>query len=308
MRPLTQRPLLKSLAVLTAVALLGACASSSKNPPPEVMRLQNELARVEGDTRIPPHAGTELAEARRALDTLLADGRRMDDDVFDHNVYLTDRLIKIAEAEGLASYAEGRGKELAQERESLLLTARTREADTASAVAEAQRRAAELAREDAAMARSDAEMARTDADIANLQLDAMRMRLADLEAKQTERGLVVTLGDVLFEVDRAELKPGAQRSLKELVQVLIESPSAMVAIEGHTDSTGARAHNDSLSQRRAESVRGFLVGQGIGQARITARGMGQDYPVASNGDAAGRQQNRRVELVIQDRPAQTSQH
>lgn len=301
MRPLTRHPLLTPLVVLTAAALLSACASSSKNPPPEVMRLQNELARVEGDTRIPPHAGTELAEARRALDTLLADGRRMDDDDFDHNVYLTDRLIKIAEAEGLATYAELRGKELAQERETLQLAARTREADMASARAESERRAAQLAREDAAMAR-------TDADVANLQLDAMRMRLAELEAKQTERGLVVTLGDVLFEVDRAELKPGAQRSLNELVQVLIENPSAMVAIEGHTDSTGSRAHNDSLSQRRAESVRGFLIGQGIGQARISARGMGQDYPVASNNDAAGRQQNRRVELVIQDRPmAQSSQ-
>lgn len=307
MRPSPKRSLLKPLVALTAAALLSACASSSKNPPPEVMRLQNELARVEGDTRIPPHAGTELAEARRALDALLADGRRMDDDVFDHNVYLTDRLIKIAEAEGLASYAEVRGKELARERETLLLDARTREADTASALAEAERRAAQLAREEAAMARTDADMARIDADVANLQLDAMRMRLADLEAKQTERGLVVTLGDVLFEVDRAELKSGAQRSLNQLVQVLIENPTAMVAIEGHTDSTGTRAHNDSLSQRRAESVRGFLIGQGIDQARISARGMGQDYPVASNGDAAGRQQNRRVELVIQDRPAQTSQ-
>lgn len=308
MRLLSKRPLLKSLVVLTATALMSACASSSKNPPPEVMRLQNELARVEGDTRISPHAGTEMGEARRALDALLADGRRMDDDVFDHNVYLTDRLIKIAEAEGLATYAELHGKELARERESLQLAARTREADTATAHADAEHRAAQLAREDAAMARSDAEMARTDADVANLQLDAMRMRLADLEAKQTERGLVVTLGDVLFEVDRAELKSGAQRSLNQLVQVLIESPNAMVAIEGHTDSTGARAHNDSLSQRRAESVRGFLIGQGVGQARISARGMGQDYPVASNNDAAGRQQNRRVELVIQDRPiANTSQ-
>lgn len=289
------RPMLKSLVVLTAAALLSACAGSSKSPPPEVVRLQNEFARVQGDTRISPHANDELAEARRALDALVNDGRRMDEEAFDHNVYLTDRLIKIAEAEGLAAYAEMRGKELASERETLQLDARTREADSASARAAAESRAAQLAREDATMAR-------TDADIARLQLDAMRMRLAELEAKQTERGLVVTLGDVLFEVDRAELKSGAQRSLNELIQVLRENPTALVAIEGHTDSTGARDHNVSLSQRRADSVRGFLISQGIDQARITARGLGQDYPVASNGDAAGRQQNRRVELVIQDRP------
>jgi outer membrane protein OmpA-like peptidoglycan-associated protein len=286
---------MKPLAAVTAALLLGACAGGSKSPPPEVVRLQNELARVEGDTRIPPHANPELSEARRAVDVLVADGRRMDDELFDHNVHIADRLIKVAEAEGLAGYAEARSQTLGRERETLLLEARTREADMASARAEAERRAAD-------MARTDAEIARADADVARLQMESLRLQLAELEARQTERGLVVTLGDVLFEVDRADLKPGATRSLDELVQVMRENPGAIIAIEGHTDSTGSREHNLSLSQRRAESVRNWLVGQGVEGSRITAQGMGPDYPVASNGDAAGRQQNRRVELVIQDRP------
>ena len=89
----------------------------------------------------------------------------------------------------------------------------------------------------------------------------MRMRLAELEAvKQTERGLVVTLGDVLFEVDRADLKPGCDPQLGDLINVLRENATATVAIEGHTDSTGARDYNVSLSQRRAEAVRTYLVG------------------------------------------------
>lgn len=286
---------LKPIAAATAMLLLGACAGGSKAPAPEIVRLQNELARVEGDTRIPPHAGPELTEARRAVDVLLSEGRRMDDEIFDHNVYLADRLIKVAEAEGLAGYAEAQTATLARERETLLLDARTREAEFANARADAERRAADLAR-------TDAEIARADADAAKLQIQALVIQLSELEAKQTERGLVVTLGDVLFEVDRADLKPGATRSLGELIQVLRENPNAIVAIEGHTDSTGTRDHNLSLSQRRAESVRSYLVSQGIDAARISAQGLGPDFPVASNGDAAGRQQNRRVELVIQDRP------
>jgi outer membrane protein OmpA-like peptidoglycan-associated protein len=198
----------------------------------------------------------------------------------------------------------------AAERETLLLDARTRQAELATAQAQAERAAAdaarseaEIARAEADMARTDAEMARTDADIARMQLDEVSARLAELQTRQTERGLIVTLGDVLFEVDRAELKPGSARSLSELVAVLSENPGATVAIEGHTDSTGSREHNLTLSQRRAETVRSFLIAQGIEASRITAKGMGPDYPVASNNDGAGRQQNRRVELVIQDRPA-----
>jgi outer membrane protein OmpA-like peptidoglycan-associated protein len=217
-------------------------------------------------------------------------------------VYLADRLIQVAEAEGLAGYAEAAGQALAREREGLLIEARTREADAASARAQAERLAAEQARADAALSRADAAYSRADADAARMELDATRARLAELEAKQTERGLVVTLGDVLFEVDRAELKPGAERSLSELVQVLRENSNSTVVIEGHTDSTGTRSYNMSLSQRRADSVRNYLIGQGIAAQRITAAGLGPDYPVASNNDAAGRQQNRRVELVIQDRP------
>ena len=278
------------ISTLTALSLalaLGACAGTT-SPRPEALHLQAELLRVEGDTRIVPYAGTELVDARRAVDALLIDGRRMPERDFHEGVYLADRLIKIAEAEGLAGHAEAVQKQLGTERETLLIEVRSHEAELAVASADAARREAEIARTQAQIARADAE--------------AMRQRLAALEARQTDRGLVVTLGDVLFETGRAELKPGAMRSLDELVQVLRENPGATVAVEGHTDSVGGRDYNYGLSQRRADAVRGFLLSQGIAPSRITARGLGPDYPVASNGDAAGRQQNRRVELVIQDRP------
>lgn len=283
-------PLLRStaLSVLVSAALLAGCAGGSKGPPPELVRIQTHLEQVQADSRIAPFADKEIREAQVAVDTLERDGRRMDDELFDHNIYLADRLVQIAEAEGLARYAEQRAADLGRERETLLLDSRTREADAA-------RRAAELARDDAMMARTDAERAL-------LALDATRARLAELEARQTERGLVVTLGDVLFEVARAELKPGATARLANLVDVLRENPESTIAIEGHTDSTGDDNYNLGLSQRRADSVKAYLISQGIDPMRITARGLGEGVPVASNNDAAGRQQNRRVEVVIQDRP------
>jgi outer membrane protein OmpA-like peptidoglycan-associated protein len=184
------------------------------------------------------------------------------------------------------------------------------EAEDARMFAERERMAAdrglrdaEMARNDAAYARGEAADARADADAARQSLNQMQAELADLQARQTERGLVVTVGDVLFEVDRAELRPGALRELDKLVAALRDRTGFDLAIEGHTDSTGTAAHNQDLSQRRAESVRGYLVAQGINRSRTSSIGLGQDSPIASNANANGRQQNRRVEIVIQQADA-----
>ncbi len=126
--------------------------------------------------------------------------------------------------------------------------------------------------------------------------------LAELKAKKTERGYVITLGDVLFDYNRASLKPGAQQDLYRLVTFLREHPEQNVLIEGHTDSTGLESYNLELSQLRAQVVQDFLIRNGISPERIIARGYGETYPVASNDTAAGRQQNRRVEIVFSEQP------
>ena len=149
-------------------------------------------------------------------------------------------------------------------------------------------------------------MAREEAASARAQLEQMRSKLSDLQTRQTKRGLVITLGDVLFEVDKSNLKPGAARSLDQLAQALKDDPDATIQIEGHTDSTGSRAHNMELSRERAESVRYYLQTHGIDSSRMTTRGLGPDYPVASNNTAAGRQQNRRVEVIVKN-PETTTQ-
>jgi len=301
------KPAIRSSALIIAgCLLLTACAGSKRDTAPEIQRLQSEIARVGADPCIARNAAAELREADDAIGVVIGDRRGARSPRFGHNVYLANRLVQIAEAEGAARCADIRAQQLSAERETLQLQARTAEADSARARAEAERQAAELARLQAQAERSAAEQARLDAlmerqraEAAQAELDNLRAMLADLQARQTDRGLVVTLGDVLFEVDRAELKPGAMRNLDTLAGAMQRHERTTIAIEGHTDSTGSREHNLSLSQRRADAVMSYLISRGIAPQRMVARGLGLDYPVASNADAAGRQPNRRVEIIIQ---------
>jgi OOP family OmpA-OmpF porin len=132
----------------------------------------------------------------------------------------------------------------------------------------------------------------------NREVRDLQGQLADLRSQMTERGLMITLGDVLFETAKAGLKPGAQNKLYNLVRYLLDHPDRNVAIEGHTDNQGSESYNLELSQRRAESVRAFLIRSGVSPERISTEGFGENYPVASNATPAGRLQNRRVEIYL----------
>lgn len=359
---------LKQIGLAITVALLGACASSPRGPSAELVRLQSEVDRLEGDTRIAAHADEEIQKADRAVQSLIENERRMDRERYTHEVYVADRLVQIAEAEGLGRYAEARGLELGRDRDRLTAEARalqldrardqasdaqatatqaqllaeqrrleadvardqTRDAldeaqDAKSTAAQAlteaemqrqladqQRLAAQDAQQDAATAQLNAAQAQQDAAEAQQQsaevraeLDAVRSQLSDLKTKMTDRGLVVTLGDVLFEVDRAELTAGGRRSLDQLASAIDTDPDVQMTVEGHTDSTGGRDYNLSLSQRRAGSVGSYLTSRGVDAARIQSMGLGPDFPVASNRTEAGRQQNRRVEVIVKS-PVVTS--
>jgi len=166
------------------------------------------------------------------------------------------------------------------------LDARTTEADTA------QRNAATAQRQSEASQRLV-----QDAEARSRQLE---VQLKELDAKKTARGLVITLSDVLFDTDQAQLKSGGMRGVQKLAGVLKEYPQRNVLVEGFTDSTGSDSHNQDLSDRRAKAVRTALLDTGIGADRITNRGYGETFPVASNATASGRQLNRRVEIVVSD--------
>ncbi len=280
-------------------SLLGACATTPPGPPPEVVRLQNELNRLHTDPRVGPNAPNELRDADALVSDLSMNGRKMEPRDYQHRVYIADRLVMTAEAAGRARYAEVHARDLGSERDRLLVDSRTHQLrDAQMAAADAQAAAAQ-AQQNAAMAQQDVAVSR--AESAQLRAD-----LSQLQAKQTQTGYVVTLGDVLFEVDRAELKPGAARTLDQLATALSNDPRSTISIEGHTDSTGSAQHNAALSLARAESVKSYLVGRGVNPSRVTTQGLGQDYPVASNSTEAGRQQNRRVEVVVQTNVASLS--
>ncbi|MEX2327244.1 MAG: OmpA family protein, partial [Pseudomonadales bacterium] len=126
----------------------------------------------------------------------------------------------------------------------------------------------------------------------------LRRQIEELKARETDRGLVLTLGDVLFDTNKSELKAGATSNLSKLVAFLNDYPERTVEIEGHTDNTGDAAYNQALSQRRADAVRNWLMQQGINSERLTASGKGMIVPIEDNSSAIGRQMNRRVEVII----------
>jgi outer membrane protein OmpA-like peptidoglycan-associated protein len=184
--------------------------------------------------------------------------------------------------------------------------------------AEAAHRA-DLALSQVQIAQATAEQRKSQAEIAALggqrdqvmrakaeaEITTLQRQLADLQAKQTNRGIVLTVGDVLFDTGQATLKPGAVTEIIRLAEFLKENPNRRVLTEGHTDSTGSMRTNAILSQRRADAVADTLVAAGVPRGQMVATGLGPDYPIASNADAAGRQQNRRVEVVIENAPPTT---
>ncbi|SFM50508.1 OmpA family protein [Marinobacter pelagius] len=132
------------------------------------------------------------------------------------------------------------------------------------------------------------------------EADALRAQMEALQAEQTERGMVLTLGDVLFDLNKADLKPAGMRTVQRLSDFMLQYEERRVRVEGYTDSTGAESYNQDLSERRAMAVRDALMAEGVARSRVEVIGYGEAYPVASNDTSAGRQQNRRVEIVISD--------
>lgn len=197
--------------------------------------------------------------------------------------------VAIKDAEAAVRAAEEPRKDTAYAKHLVYIA--DRKVDTAAALAQA--RLLEDKRKDISGQATEAQLAsRTQ------EAEALRRQLADLNAKQTERGLVVTLGDVLFETGKADLKSAATANLSKLSGFLTQYPDRSLVIEGHTDSIGSDSYNQVLSQNRADSVKAFLLNQGIASNRITAYGKGESSPVASNDDSSGRQMNRRVEVII----------
>ena len=292
------------------VLLFIGCAPSQK----EIMaKEQLERARKAYSQAKAPDiealAPINTAEAGKALQAAENAGNTEE---MQHLGYVAEKkaLIAVTVAEG--KKAEREMAELSTETANIIAMKREQEAMNAMQEAEKARTEAEQARlaaqseaARAAMARKEAEQARlaarTEAEKAaqaKAEADMLMKELSELKARQTERGIVLTIGDVLFDFGKAYLSPKADRNVQKLAVFLEKYPKRNVLIEGHTDSIGSDSYNMDLSRRRADSVKDRLVGDGIDPSRITTVGYGKKYPAVSNDTDANRALNRRVEVII----------
>jgi outer membrane protein OmpA-like peptidoglycan-associated protein len=262
-----------------AIAALAACSSVSPEKSPLELARSDYVA-AQNNPQIVALAPVELKDAGDALQKAnMALARSESPDTIDHLAYLTRQKVVIAEETTRQKSAEQRVADANAVRDRIQLDARTREAD--------------LARQKVFIAQTQAK----DAEMRNSELEA---QIKDLNAKQTARGYVITFGDVLFATDESRLKRSGMRNVDKLVNFLTQYPQRTVLIEGFTDSTGSKSKNLRLSERRSQAVQVALINSGINSNRISTMGLGESYPVASNGNASGRQLNRRVEIVLSD--------
>jgi OmpA-OmpF porin, OOP family len=271
---------MKQLLLIGAIAaLMTACATVPQRSD-KIEEARAAIDTLAADPLAQQSAGHDLEAARAALSQAEAAlQQKQAQEVIDHEAYLARRHAEAGEAriaEARSRQAVARGQD---ERNKILLESRERQA------ANAQSRA----------------------DLARRQLEETQQQLADLQAKKTDRGMVVTLGDVLFDTAQATLKPGAELTLNRLATFLNANTGTKIIIEGHTDSIGSDEYNEALSERRAQAVASALISRGVSANQLQPLGRGKAYPVASNATPEGRQQNRRVEIVFSDQNGQFAQ-
>lgn len=277
-------------AAALAVAAIAACSSV---PPqnPAIAEARAAYNSALSDSNVARSAQVELQQAQAALtraETHWAEER--DAEEASHLAYIARQRVAIASAVGARATALDKTRAAEAERERVRADARAREAQSAQ--------------QQSAQAQAQAQAAQSQAESATERARRLEAELRELQAKPTPRGMVVTLGDVLFDTGSSTLRSGASINVQRLADVLRNNPDRRVLIEGFTDSVGSEATNQDLSRRRAEAVRATLITQGVSPDRIEARGYGEANPVASNDNAAGRQQNRRVEIVFSDQGGQ----
>ena len=269
----------KLITVIGVAGVLSACASAPQRND-QLEQARAEVQTLAADPMAQQAASSDLDQARTSLNQAeSAFQQKRPPEKVNQLAYLALRHAQAGEARISEARARQEVAKAQEERNHIQLQAREREAENAKA---------------------EAATARNTAAAAQSELANARQELNDLQAKQTDRGMVMTLSDVLFDTGKATLKPGATRDLDRLAQALKDNANTKVKIEGYTDSVGSDSYNQELSQRRAQAVADALQTRGVPADRYQVEGLGKEFPVATNDTPAGRQQNRRVEIVFSD--------
>ena len=281
------------LKLLTGMGLalaLGACVTTPQ-PNAALESAHAAVRAAEQDPNVSKYAALDLQAAK--MDLALADEAALHhrDTAIAQPAYMAAQNARLAQLHAAAKADDARVAAGQAERDQIMLAARNREVQNAKSATNEARMAANAALDQRDLATQQRDQAAQEAARLQAEVD-------QLKATQTPRGLVMTLGDVLFDTGRSELNSGASRKLDQLAQFLSEHKDRRVQIDGFTDSIGSDAYNEELSRRRADAVKSALMVRGIDSSRIGTQGYGKAYPVANNSDSGGRQLNRRVEVVI----------
>jgi len=319
MKAITMKKSLFSL-TLVSMAVLAGCSTMPQSTTLDHAR--TDYHNAQANPQVVRLAPLQLKDAGEALDRAnAAQTSKEDVKVVDSLAYVAKQKVALAQETALRKNAELAVSNAAAERNRQLLQARTNEADQANMkAAVAQQDVEQIAAEldvanaitqqqqldldaktaEANQARQQTANARANAAQDQASLAAMQAQLNELNAKQTPRGMVITLGDVLFDTNQANLKSGGARNVQKLAEFLKRYPQRRVLIEGFTDSVGSDSSNQALSEQRANAVAMALTDMSVGRDRVSTKGYGEAYAVASNDNASGRQLNRRVEIMLSD--------
>ena len=272
--------------VLAVAAMLAACVSTPDSTTlMDQTRVDYQMA--QSNANVATYAPLEMKQATDAMakaEAAVTDRGSVAD--VDQLAYLARQKIALTQEVAKRKVAEAEIANAGQQRNQLMLDQRTNEANAAQIRANAATLGAVVAQKDAA-----------DAQARNAELEA---QLADMAAQKTERGMVITMSDVLFGTDQSTLTSDGLATVRKLATLLQNNPQRNVLVEGFADSTGEPAYNQNLSERRAGAVQSALQGMGIAPNRVAIRGYGEAFPVAANDTADNRQLNRRVEIVLSD--------
>ena len=303
---------------IPVIILAAGCGPSQQEmmAKDQLERARSTYAQAKADRNVEAFAPVPFADAGKALQAA-EQAKKPEEQA--QLAYIAEKRAQIATESAAGKMAERDMEKMGRETSDMIAEKRTQEARIAMKEAETAKAMAAAEAERAARAKAEAEQARMAAQAETKRAEEARMaaraeaeraarakaeadqlikEMANLKAKQTERGIVLTMGEVLFATGKSDLSPAAMQSVNKLADFLQKHPNRNLLIEGHTDSTGSDELNMTLSQKRADAVKGALTKNGVSADRITSKGYGKKYPAATNDTPAGRSQNRRVEIIV----------
>lgn len=297
----------RSAGALASLALISSCALTPEND--SLAEAREQVEQAQQTPAVTEHAALTLEQAEESLATaesLWDEEGRDEQEAVEHHAYLAERQATVAIQRAAQGEAQKEVEQASRTREQVVRRARERELQAARDRAEQAEMEAESAQQQARTREEQYQSARDQAASAQAQTEAERQQelqelretVESLQAQQTERGMVLTMKDVLFDFGQSEMNPGGARTMEQLASYLERNPDRQILVEGYTDNIGDPEFNRELARQRAEAVREQLAAAGIDTNRIQVEAHGEEYPIATNETAAGRQLNRRVEVVV----------